>query len=73
MKFERGPACTVSGHKVTILMTNARGDYPIIGVVHHTSGDQETSWTAQGKMRKNGKDSVFDLRSQADEKVSDDE
>lgn len=73
MKFERGPARTVSNHKVTILMTNAQGDYPLIGVVHHTSGDQEASWTAKGKFHKSPKTSVFDLRSQADSKVSDDE
>lgn len=44
------PVQTRSGHKVEILKTNLKGEFPVIGVVTHPdSGDEEVSyWHANG-------------------------
>lgn len=41
--------CTRSGNNVEILKWNARGKYPIIGIINLDDEDIEMSWTKEGK------------------------
>lgn len=50
MEFRRGKAKTVGGLPATLLMLTARGEYPIVGVVHHRDCDEPTSWTKNGRL-----------------------
>ena len=70
--FERGDALTLSGHKAMIHETDARGLYPIMGVIRYRTGDEPASWTAQGKFC-HWKDSVSDLKPQAVSDTDDEE
>ena len=61
MTFRVGKAQTISGRPVTIFTTTARGPYPIVGVVHNTSQDDEASWTETGRFKNFGKSCSTDL------------
>lgn len=59
-EFTKGRARTVGGRDATILMTNARGTHPLVGVVHYESADEPASWTETGKFL-GRKDTMTDL------------
>jgi len=56
----KGEFCTRDGRHVTILKTDARGEYPIIGFVHDEDEDKAETWSETGKFLQGGLD-VADL------------
>ena len=63
MKFKVGSARTLGGFKVTILCVDARGSYPIVGLIHSKNEvvDDPHSWTADGVYQKNRPSQTMDL------------
>lgn len=40
---------TREGSKVTIICTNARGKYPVLGYIEDEDSDELLTWTLEGK------------------------
>lgn len=59
-----GPAKTACGKDVTILTTSARGNFPIVGLVHLANKDQSYYWNCYGK------DGFLDLAPPEPERLS---
>lgn len=56
------PVQTRDGRKVRILATDARTDYPVVGLVEQPVGIESTeSWTLEGSWYSNGRLSSYDL------------
>lgn len=55
------PLRTRNGARVTILCSNARGDMPIVGLVHNEEGDEVYTWKADGSFQLGGPESCLDL------------
>lgn len=58
------PVETMEGKAVELVLTNARGDYPLKGYIGQNEG--LTSWTADGKYFKGGCIDNYDLRNVAE-------
>lgn len=63
MRYSRGSAKTNGGFRVTILTTNARGTYPIVGLIHSKNEDVDDaqSWTSDGHYHANKQSQTMDL------------
>lgn len=61
--FERGPAKTNGGFRVTILTTTARGPYSLVGLIHSKNElvDDAETWTANGKYHTAKESPLMDL------------
>lgn len=55
------PVQTRSGLKVTIFTTEARGRFPVIGMVHEPTIDSAATWTAEGAFHADGREAPADL------------
>lgn len=55
------PLRTRNGARVTILCSNARGDMPIVGLVHNEKEDEACTWKADGSFLPGGPESCLDL------------
>lgn len=55
------PLRTRNGARVTILCSNARGDMPIVGLVHGAKEDEVYTWKADGSFQPSGVLSCLDL------------
>lgn len=55
------PLRTRNGARVTILCSNARGDMPIVGLVHNEKEDEVYTWRADGAFQPSGDLSCLDL------------
>lgn len=53
------PLQTRDGRKVSLITTEGRGDYPLVGYVGEE--DTPTSWTKEGEWRKRGGNFPIDL------------
>lgn len=63
------PVQTRSGLKVTILATEARGRFSVIGMIHEPTIDSAATWTAEGAFHADGRESPADLE-QVPERVT---
>lgn len=55
------PVQTRSGLKVTILATEARGRFSVIGMIHEPTIDSAATWTAEGAFHSDGRSAGADL------------
>ena len=55
------PVQTRSGLKVTILATEARGRFSVIGMIHEPTIDSAATWTAEGAFHGDGREAPADL------------
>lgn len=55
------PLRTRNGTRVTVLCSNARGDMPIVGMVHNENEDEVYTWRADGAFQQSGDLSCLDL------------
>ena len=48
------PLETRDGKKVRMLCTDAKGKYPVVGLIHYPNEDRARTWTKEGKFSFNG-------------------
>ncbi|MBS3742572.1 MAG: hypothetical protein KGY74_10670 [Candidatus Cloacimonetes bacterium] len=56
--------CTKRGTPVKLLCTEARSDYPLIGLINHETKDELMNWTTEGKYICEDVSSNIDLKLQ---------
>jgi len=52
---------TRNGHEVTIFKTDARGEWPAVGLIHTSCDDLLCKWSAGGEFSRSGDESCNDL------------
>lgn len=67
MKRKERKVRTQGGFEVTLLTEEAKGDYPLVGLVHHRTCDEVATWTRDGKFKKVGDSATMDLVKECEE------
>ena len=60
-KVKVGPNRTRAGRDVVVLMTNAKGRYPVIGIIKNKDCDDPAAWTIDGKFNDEKEETSTDL------------
>ena len=62
-KAQKGElVCTEDGHCVRLFCLDAKGEYPLIGIIDHEDYESPINWTIDGKFVKGSVHHEFDLK-----------